>query len=242
MNNFELQHITKQFKTPDGTDLILQDVNLVVEPGEFLCLMGPSGCGKSTLLRIMADLIPASAGEVLHRPQKLGFVFQSFGLMPWLTVSENIAYGLKMQGASHAHIASKVHELIEHLGLHGLADSHPKELSGGQKQRVGIARALAVEPDILMLDEPFSALDAFTADELRQDLLKIWEKSSTTFVMVTHLPAEAATLADRIVVLSTRPGMVMKTIDNQLPRPRNQRTPDFYKLVDKLERLIRPQD
>jgi NitT/TauT family transport system ATP-binding protein len=242
MTNFELQHISKEFKTDDGIDNILQDINLEVVTGEFLCLMGPSGCGKSTLLRIMTNLIPPTTGIVLQRPPRLGFVFQSFGLMPWMTVTENISFGLKMQGAGPTAIQEKVAELVAHLGLTGLEDSHPKELSGGQKQRVGIARALAIEPNVLMLDEPFSALDAFTADELRADLLKIWKTTGTTIIMVTHLPAEAAALADRIIVLSARPGMVMKTITNQLPRPRSQRSPEFFKLVDRLERLIRPTD
>jgi len=239
MKTFELQHITKHYDDDTGTSLILQDVNMTVRPGEFLCLMGPSGCGKSTLLRIMAGLADATSGHVVGRPDRFGLVFQNFGLMPWLTVAENVGFGLKMRGEYTKAIQRTTMRLVDMLGLKGLENNHPKELSGGQKQRVGIARALAVEPEILFLDEPFSALDAATAMELRADLLRVWETTGKTIVMVTHLPEEAAELADRIVVLSPRPGMVVKTIHNSLDRPRQARTPEFYKLVDKLEGLIR---
>ncbi len=238
--DFELQHVTKYVSEEAGQTHILQDINLIVHKGEFLCLMGPSGCGKSSLLRIMASVSQQSAGLVLNKPQRIGFVFQNFGLMPWLTVFENIAYGLRMNDTPQADIIPIVRRLVRHLSLEGLEQQHPKELSGGQKQRVGIARALAVNPEILMLDEPFSALDAFTAEELRLDLLKIWKTTGTTIVMVTHLPAEAAELADRIVVLSDQPGTVVKEIKNTLPRPRAKRTEQFYALADKLESYIRP--
>jgi NitT/TauT family transport system ATP-binding protein len=239
MKTFELQHIVKHYRDDAGTELILQDVNVAVRPGEFLCLMGPSGCGKSTLLRIMAGLADATAGHVVGRPDRIGFVFQNFGLMPWLTVEENVGFGLTMHGVHAKAVHRTATRLIEMLGLGGFERSHPKELSGGQKQRVGIARALAMEPDILFLDEPFSALDSSTAGELREDLLRVWETTGRTIVMVTHLPEEAAQLADRIVVLSPRPGMVEKTITNTLPRPRQQRTPEFFKLTDRLEELIK---
>jgi NitT/TauT family transport system ATP-binding protein len=240
VSTFDLQSIDKQYIETYGTDIILQSVNLTVRSGEFLCLMGPSGCGKSTLLRIMAGLTSATAGHIINRPDKIGFVFQNFGLMPWLTVEENIGYGLKMAGASAHVIERAVDQQIEQLGLHGLGRHHPKELSGGQKQRVGLARALAIDPDILMLDEAFSALDAYIAAELRQDLLRIWQTTGKTIVMVTHSPEEAALLADRIVVLTPRPGTVEHTITNRLPRPREMRSPEFFKLVDRLESYVRP--
>ncbi len=241
MRTFELQHIVKQYVEESSTELILQDVNISVTPGEFLCLMGPSGCGKSTLLRIMAGLMEPTSGHVVGRPDRLGFVFQNFGLMPWLTVSQNIAFGLKMAGAPAKQVTRTVNRQIEALGLKGLENNHPKELSGGQKQRVGIARALAVDPDVLMLDEAFSALDTATAEELRLDLLKVWQETGTTVVMVTHSPEEAAQMADRIVVFSARPGSVDQVITNKLPRPRHLRSAEFFKLVDRLEGYIRSQ-
>lgn len=239
MKNFELQHISKEYLAEGLTDLILQDVNLEVRPGEFLCLMGPSGCGKSTLLRIMAGLDRPTAGHLVERPRRVGFVFQNFGLMPWLSVSENIAFGLKMAGESPKVISRIVGRQIELLGLGGLEASHPKELSGGQKQRVGIARALAIDPEVLLLDEAFSALDSATAQELRGDLLQIWHETHKTVIMVTHLPEEAAQLADRIAVFSPRPGTLERIIENPLPRPRHLRSPEFYKLVDRLEGYIK---
>ncbi|HSX01805.1 MAG TPA: ABC transporter ATP-binding protein [Candidatus Saccharimonadia bacterium] len=239
MRTFELQHITKQYDDETTTDLILQDINLTVEPGELLCLMGPSGCGKSTLLRIMAGLVEPTSGHVVNRPPRIGMVFQNFGLMPWLTVADNIGFGLKMGGQHPKAIKREVDRQIESLGLHGLGQSHPKELSGGQKQRVGIARALAIDPDVLMLDEAFSALDTATAEELRADLLRIWQETGKTIVMVTHQPAEAAQLASRIVVFTGRPGAVEQIIVNKLPRPRHQRSDEFFKLVDRLEGYVR---
>jgi NitT/TauT family transport system ATP-binding protein len=240
MKPFELQHITKQYVEETGVDLILQDVNLTIQPGEFLCLMGPSGCGKSTVLRILAGLIEPSSGHVLGRPKRAGFVFQNFGLMPWLTVAENIGFGLRMAGEHPKTVRRMVARQIELLGLHGLEGSHPKELSGGQKQRVGLARSLAIEPELLVLDEPFSALDPATAEELRADLLQIWDKTDTTFVMVTHSPDEAAQLSDRVMVFTSRPGTISHVITNPLPRPRHARSPEFYKLVDRLEKHIHP--
>jgi ABC-type nitrate/sulfonate/bicarbonate transport system ATPase subunit len=241
MNNFAVSNLSKSFDTDDGPLRALERVSIVVQPGEFLCLMGPSGCGKSTLLRIMAGLDTPTSGAVMNRPERIGFVFQNFGLMPWLTVAENIGFGLKMAGRSQAEIKRVVAAKVKQLGLRGLEQAHPKELSGGQKQRVGIARALAIDPEVLMLDEPFSALDTFTAEELRHDLLSIWQKTDTTFIMVTHLPSEAVELADRIVVFSARPGRVIEDTKVDLSRPRNLRSAPFYKLVDRLEDLIRPK-
>lgn len=238
---FGAEHISKGYLEDDVLTPILRDISFDVRPGELLALMGPSGCGKSTLLRILAGLIRPTAGHVINRPSKVGFVFQNFGLMPWLTVRENIGYGLKMANIHPAKINKIVAQEIERLGLNGLDNSHPKELSGGQKQRVGFARALAIDPDILLLDEAFSALDSFTAEALREDLLRIWRDTHKTIVMVTHLPSEAVLMADRILVFSNRPGMIREEVKVSLSRPRSERHQDFYKLVDKLESLIRPE-
>jgi len=229
--------ITKRFAGADT--LALHDVNLTVESGEFCCIIGPSGCGKSTFLRILSGLAPTTSGRV-NRPDehKLAMVFQNFALFPWLTVYDNVAFGLRMRGVSHAEIHERVSTQLAQLGLADVSQQHPKELSGGMRQRVGIARALVIEPTILFLDEPFSALDAFTADTLRKELLDIWEKTHVTIVMVTHLVEEAVELADRIVVFSPKPGTIQEIVPNHLKRPRVKRSPGFYKAVDELTAQI----
>lgn len=241
MSVFEMKDIEMSFDDELGYQRVLHDVSLSVEQGELLSLMGPSGCGKSTLLRIMAGLVTPTAGSIVNRPKRIGFVFQNFGLMPWLTVEQNIGYGLKMSGYPQQKINHLVGDEIERLGLSGLEKNHPKELSGGQKQRVGLARALAIQPDILMLDEAFSALDAYTADELRQDVLNIWKTLGMTTVMVTHLPSEAVSMSDRIMVFSPAPGHIIETTEVTLSRPRRERSRAFYTLVDQLEDRIKPR-
>jgi NitT/TauT family transport system ATP-binding protein len=165
-------------------------------------------------------------------------IFQNFAIFPWLTVEENVAFGLKMEGLPKHEIESRVRSNIETMGLKGFENRRPKELSGGMKQRVGIARALAVEPEVLFMDEPFSALDAFTARKLRQDVLDIWQQKQITVVMVTHLVEEAVELADRILVMSPHPGTVTHEVSISSPRPRNRRSADFYHHTDTLEKLI----
>lgn len=219
---------------------ILRDINFEINEGEFVCIIGPSGSGKSTLLRIILDLIKASEGEVVMAGHtRLSMVFQNFALFPWLTAEQNISFGLRMAAAPDHHINTKVNHLVDVVGLRGWEDKHPKELSGGMKQRVGIARAMAVEPQILLMDEPFSALDAFTAQTLREETLRIWEAEKITVLMVTHLVEEAVQLADRVIVLSARPGQVVQTIEIDLPRPRSTRTAAFYRYVDRIEGLIK---
>lgn len=230
----KLSNISKTFWTAEGTTLALTNVNLEVNSGEFVCLVGPSGCGKSTILRIITGLEKASTGDIKTEGEP-SMVFQQFALFPWLTVAENIAFPLKMQGKP-AH--KKVTELISEMGLKGFEDKHPKELSGGMKQRVGIARALATDPQVLLLDEPFSALDTFTAKTLRQELLKVWRARKMTVLMVTHLVEESVELADKIAVMSARPGTILQTLDNKLDRPRNVRSREFFKLVDTINALI----
>jgi len=209
-------------------------------------LVGPSGCGKSTLLRLIAGLDKPSKGKIIFdgdKPvpgeSKMTMVFQSFALLPWLTIRENVGFGLKMRGANPSQIGKIVPNLISEMGLEGFEHKHPKELSGGMKQRVGLARALALEPEALLMDEPFSALDEFTADVLRKEFLKVWQKRKMTIVMVTHLVTEAAEMADRIVVFTPRPGTIEKIVENQLLRPRNKRSEDFFALSDKLTALVK---
>jgi NitT/TauT family transport system ATP-binding protein len=219
---------------------ILRKIDFEVEEGEFVCIIGPSGSGKSTLLRIIMDLILANEGYIEMEPHtRLSMVFQNFALFPWLTAEENIAFGMKMAGAPDEHIQSISNHLIDLVGLRGWEDKHPKELSGGMKQRVGIARAMAVEPQILLMDEPFSALDAFTAENLREEILKLWQQEQNTVLMVTHLVDEAVQLADRVIVLSARPGEIVETIKIDLPRPRAMRSPKFFKYVDRIEALVK---
>ncbi len=236
----KLDHITKTFAVDDQQIVALKDINLEINNGEFFSIIGPSGCGKSTLLRIIAGLIPASSGDVSwEEPPILSFVFQNFALFPYLTVTQNIEFGLKMNGRSNSERSKKVVELIDEVGLSGFSDKHPKELSGGMKQRVGLARALAMDPTVLLLDEPFSALDEFTAKNLRDLLGKLWRKHKMTVIMITHLVSEAIELSDRIAVMSPLPGSVEEIVDNSLKRPRDLRSKEFFDLEDKLLSLVK---
>ncbi|MBA3678718.1 ABC transporter ATP-binding protein [Candidatus Saccharibacteria bacterium] len=234
----QLLRISKWFDEKGEKLRVLEDVSFTVHPGEFVCIVGSSGGGKSTLLRILAGIIEPSEGRIINMPTELGFVFQNFALFPWLTVHENIAFGLTMADLDKKQIETRVREEVKRIGLQGFERSHPKELSGGMKQRVGIARALAIQPQVLLLDEPLSALDEITAKNLRTDILFIWQQTHKSIVMVTHLVEEAVQLADTIVVMSSRPGRVHKIIKNTLPRPRNTRTKEFFKLVDEIEEQL----
>ncbi len=235
-----IDNVTKTFETEDQEIIALEKVNFAVTEGEFLCLIGPSGCGKSTLLRLLARLQQPTHGQIIWevKPQ-IGFVFQNYGLLPFLSVFDNIAFGLKMQAVGKGKIKTIVSDLTKEVGLSGFGDKHPKELSGGMKQRVGIARALAISPNVLLLDEPFSSLDEFTAEVLRQLLLELWQKRKITIIMVTHLVREALELADKIVVMSKGPGQVKEIASNKLKRPRNLRSQEFFALEDKLIKLIK---
>ena len=232
-----LSSITKHFRDFRGHTLVaLDDVSLTIQQGEFLILLGPSGCGKSTLLRIASGLDNDFKGTRAYAREDstFGFVFQQFALFPWLTVAENIALGLEARGKTEPEITKIVHQELTALGLTGFGHHYPRELSGGMRQRVGIARALAVNPDVIFLDEPFSALDSFTAATLRKDLLRIWEERNITIIMVTHNVEEAITLSDRIAVMTSRPGKILSLETNTLPRPRAERSPEFFALLDKL--------
>lgn len=231
--------ISKNFEVEKQKIRALSSISFEVKNGEFFSILGPSGCGKSTLLRILANLTNHTSGQISwEKNPKIGFVFQNYALLPFLTVAQNIGFGLKMQSIDKNIIKQRADQLIEEVGLVGFADKHPKELSGGMKQRVGIARALAIEPNVLLLDEPFSSLDELTADSLRKLLLSIWQKRQITVVMVTHLITEAIELSDRIMVMA-QSGTIKRIEDNPLPRPRDLRNKEFFKLEDQLVGLLR---
>lgn len=237
-NILSVEHIQHTFPEDKKRFEAIRSVSFSVKPGSFTAIVGPSGGGKSTLLRIIAGLIKPTHGNVKITTNKVSLVFQNFALFPWLTAFENIEFGLKMKGVNKMGRHKIVHEKIAEVGLVGFEHKYPKELSGGMRQRVGIARALAVSPDLLLMDEPFSSLDTFTAEKLRADLLAIWLKYKMTIVMVTHLIEEAIQLADEIIVLSKRPAEVKSTTTINLPRPRNTRSHEFFHLVDQLTTQI----
>lgn len=237
-------HLNKTYRDNKGKPIIaLDDIQLSVEQGEFFILLGPSGCGKSTLLRIMSGLDTATHGNITFDPsiteQDFSFVFQQFAILPWLTVSQNIALGLIARNIPKHEQEKIIRKELETLGLSAFAHRYPKELSGGMKQRVGIARALATNPKVIFLDEPFSALDSFTATELRKELIKLWQERGMTIIMVTHNIQEAIELGDDIAVMSARPGKIEQIVKNQLPRPRMNRSEPFFELEDKLSDLVK---
>jgi len=236
-----LKNVYKAFGE-NSTDQLyaLKDIDLEILKGEFFMFVGPSGSGKSTILRIMSGLEKDYRGEVKIDRSKIGFVFQQFALMPWLTVRQNVTLPLLSAQISEVERFKKVSVELEKLGLLKFANYFPKELSGGMKQRVGIARALVTEPEIIFMDEPFSDLDSFTAEELRAEILKIWAERRPTIVMVTHIVEEAIELADRIAVLTPRPGRIEKIFINKLLRPRDLRSPEFFKMEDELYNVIKP--
>jgi len=235
--------VTKKFTTPDGHALpVLDEVSFTLQEGEIVALLGKSGSGKSTLLRCAAGLIAPTSGSVSYRGQALNganpgvaMVFQSFALLPWLTVQQNVELGLQAQGVDEAERRDRALRAIDLIGLDGFEGAYPKELSGGMRQRVGFARALVVEPDALFMDEPFSALDVLTAENLRNELVGLWEGREApvkSVLIVTHNIEEAVLLADRILVLSSNPGRIRAELAVGLPRPRDRRTPEFEELVD----------
>jgi len=240
-----VRDLTKHFATRDGGELpVLEGINLDVVPGEIVALLGKSGSGKSTLLRCIAGLIAPSSGTVNYRGAPLrgvnpgvALVFQTFALLPWLTVQQNVELGLEAQGVEPAERARRALEAIDLIGLDGFESAFPKELSGGMRQRVGFARALVVNPDLLLMDEPFSALDVLTAENLRTELLELWkagEFPAEAILMVTHNIEEAVIFADRVVVLGTNPGRIRTELQIGLARPRDRRSPEFEALVDEI--------
>ncbi len=242
---FTLKNIRKTFPAKEGKRGVhaLQDINLTVHQGEFLFLLGPSGCGKSTLLRIIIGMEKHNHGTIeFHSPldiNDVSFVFQDFGLLPWLNVEENVELGLIGRDVKELERKEKVKKILSNFGLSDFATYKPRDLSGGMKQRVGLARAFVTDPKIIFLDEPFSELDFFTAENLRQMLLNMWKEYQTTIVMVSHYLEEAVSLADRIAIFKDRPGTILEVVKNDLPRPRLPRSSEFFALEDEITQVLR---
>jgi NitT/TauT family transport system ATP-binding protein len=224
---FEVENLYKVFHTDAGAVMALRDVNLDVRPGEFLSFVGPSGCGKSTLLNIIAGLLPASSGEVrfkgtaIDEPSRdIGMMFQTSVLFPWRTILQNVLMPVEIFGWDKKEYTPKALELLKAVGLESFVKAYPSQLSGGMQQRASLARVLLYDPEVLLLDEPFGALDEFTRENMNLELLKIWTQTGKTVVFVTHNINEAVFLSDRVVVMTPRPGEVARVLDVDLPRPR----------------------
>ena len=248
-NVVEIQGLTKTF--PRGNVTALQEIDLALEPGEFVSLIGPSGCGKSTLLRVIGDLIPPTAGTVTvngkpapraRRDRDYGMVFQDSVLFDWRTVAKNVGLPLELLGWNRRRRKERVAEMLDLVELSAFANHHPWQLSGGMQMRVAIARALAFEPALLLMDEPFGALDEMTRERLNLELLGIWEQARSTVVFVTHSIAEAVFLSTKVVVMSPRPGRIAGIVPIDLPQPRTADTrelPRFFELVTEVRERLR---
>jgi NitT/TauT family transport system ATP-binding protein len=243
-----IEHVDKSFAGRHGSISIMQDISFNVRDSDFVAIVGPSGCGKSTLLRLIQGLDRPTGGGIYFQDEpvttvcpKMAMVFQSFALYPWLTVFQNVAFGLEALGWEPERIRVQVERYISVTGLDGFQEAYPRELSGGMRQRVGLARALAVEPAVLLMNEPFSALDPLTAEGLREEVLQLWqdpELPPDAVLLVSHNIEEAIQLADRIIVLSRRPAHLLADVTVDLPRPRDRKSPAFYELTDRVYSLI----
>ncbi|KVG31067.1 ABC transporter ATP-binding protein [Burkholderia diffusa] len=248
----DVRHVGKRFATPQGECVALDDISFRTHRREFVCVIGPSGCGKSTLIRILAGLDAQTSGEVLLDGKPVqgpgadrGMVFQGYTLFPWLTVKKNVMFGLRMNGSSGSEAEREALQWLDLVGLTRFADVYPHQLSGGMKQRVAIARALANRPRILLMDEPFGALDAQTRARMQTHLLDIWRNIDVTILFITHDLDEAIFLADRILVLKANPGGVQELIEVPVARPRDYsqvNTPEFIATKARLEALIHPKE
>lgn len=250
MSVIEVENIIKTFPSEKTKIVVLDNVSFSVRKDEFMCIVGPSGCGKSTLLRMMAGLEKPDSGRITFNGQpitgpspKIAMVFQLFGLLPWKTALENVEVPLEVLGVvkqSRVHMAE---EYLQMVGLEGFENVYPHDLSGGMKQRVGIARALALKPEVLLMDEPFSSLDELTAKTLRELVLNIWRNPAlptNTFIMVSHNVEEAVFMADRVIIMSSRPAKVVGEVEVNIPRPRSKylRDVEYFKYVDEVMRLL----
>jgi NitT/TauT family transport system ATP-binding protein len=241
----EIKSVSKQFELQGQRIEALRGANLTLRKGEFVCLIGASGCGKSTLLRIVAGFEQPSRGEALMWGKPIagpapdrGMVFQDYGLFPWLNVRRNIAFGPTARGHPAAEVKDTVERFVSLVGLQRFADAYPHQLSGGMKQRVAIARVLANDADLVLMDEPFGALDAMTRERLQDELLDIWQRTGLTVMFVTHSIEEAIFLADRVVVMSPGPGRIETEMRIDLPRPRDVSAPDFNEIRRELSRML----
>lgn len=233
--SLSIEHVSKVFTNEMGEEVVaLGDISLDVKDGEFICILGPSGCGKTTLLRIIAGLDHPTGGratvngkEIAGPTPEMAMIFQEYSLYPWRTVIDNIAFGLEVRGVGKEERYARAKKYLALVGLEDFENSHTYELSGGMRQRVAVARALCVEPQVLLMDEPFGALDAQTRNSMQRELLDIWEKTKKTVIFVTHSVDEAVYLADRIVVLSPRPSRVQEVIPIRVPRPRDRTSAEF---------------
>jgi NitT/TauT family transport system ATP-binding protein len=247
MGRVSIKNVSRIFsKNEDesGTEA-LHNVSFDVKDGEFVCILGPSGCGKTTLLRIIAGLETLTSGEItlnevpiIGPDPKRGMVFQQYSLFPWRTVIDNVTFGLEMQGIKKVEARKQVEKYINLVGLEQFKNSYPYELSGGMQQRAAIARALSNEPEVLLMDEPFGALDAQTRNTLQDELLKIWEKRHVTILFVTHSVDEAVFLSDRIVVMTSRPGRIREIVNVELSRPRHRTGTEANRLRDYVLKLL----
>jgi len=240
-----IEHVSKVFSSGGREVVALQDIDLVIPRGQFTCLLGPSGCGKSTLLNAVAGFAPPTSGiiradgkPVVEPGPERGMVFQEYALFPWMTVADNIGFGLEIKGMPNAQIAQRVDDLLAMLSLGDFRQRYPKDLSGGMRQRVAIARVLALDSPIMLMDEPFGALDALTRRNLQDELLRIWQQLHKTILFVTHSIEEAIYLADRIVVMTYRPGIVKRDLLVELPRERDPSSPEFNALKRELGALV----
>jgi NitT/TauT family transport system ATP-binding protein len=244
----ELRNISMLYTQRGRRFEAIRDVSIAVDAGEFISLVGASGCGKTTLLRIVDGLITPTRGEVsvdgtpVTRPgPDRGFVFQQDALFPWRTVVNNVIFGLEVQGHKKSEARTRADDLIRLVGLRGFEQHFPHELSGGMRQRANLARALTIDPDVLLMDEPFASLDAQTREIMQSELLRIWRSNRKTVMFVTHQIDEAVYLADRVVVMTSRPGQIKAVLDVDIPRPRDlsvKRTPRFLELVDEIWKMI----
>jgi NitT/TauT family transport system ATP-binding protein len=248
----QARNLTLIFKSKNREPVTaLSDFSLEVNRGEFVSVVGPSGCGKSTFLNLLLGLIHPDAGEmrldgapIAGPGQERAMVFQEFGLLPWRTVRANVELGLELKGVSSAERSGHATELIKLVGLQGFERHYPHELSGGMKQRVGLARALATEPQVLLMDEPFAALDAQTRDLMQAELLQIWERTKKTVLFVTHSIEEAAYLSDRVMVMTARPGRAKEILKINLPRPRDYEmrlTPEFNQIKSRIWEVLKEE-
>ncbi|MEC5163687.1 NitT/TauT family transport system ATP-binding protein [Janthinobacterium sp. CG_23.3] len=245
MTTIHINAVNKIFAGQGGDVVALKDINLEIASGEFICLLGPSGCGKSTLLNAIAGFSRPSSGRILADAKPItepgpdrGMVFQEYALFPWMTIESNIAFGLEIAGRSPAQIKERVDMLLDMLGLRDFRARFPKDLSGGMRQRVAIARVLALDSPIMLMDEPFGALDALTRRNLQDELLKIWKVFGTTIVFVTHSIEESIYLADRTIVMTYRPGTVKRDVPITLARPRDPSDPEFNRIKRMLGEMV----